>query len=164
MSQDTSAHLSRIRQSASTLNKLADQATAQIKALSAWLAADGGLGIEVAGPTIGTGREHNEEHGLWQDVEYRLGYGRCEGGEFDLRVEAGFKYRRGEDEAWETVWTRPLASVSRQLRIAAMAALPGLIQTIAAECEQLVTRTQQSVLAATQAIEQLKSLTQPQVQ
>jgi hypothetical protein len=160
MSADTSAHLARIKQSVSTLNKLADQATEQIKALSASLAAEGGLGLSVEGPSIGEGRELVEHTQHWRKVEYLLMYGRGDDGEFDLCVRAGAPRR--EDPAGDShpMWIRPLASVSRQIRLAAVAHLPEFIKTLAQECEKMVAATEQSLGVAKQAIEQLKTVTQ----
>src|SRR5262249_52560475 len=154
------------------LNQLADTVTEQIRALDAFLA-KANLGVSVLDTErdpISRGRERNTS-GMMVNAFYYVGYGRDDDGSFGLVViaDAVITDKKGkpvvvDDEInvyvgtqYQTVWVRSLQKVSRELRIAALQAIPELMEALSKKAESTVKELRGSVEKTQEIVEELKA-------
>jgi hypothetical protein len=160
--------LSAIGKAADTLNALTDQATQQILQLEGFLAQHP-PGVD-AWVTV-----EEEEVGDNQSYTYSIGYDRLDEADGGKEGEAGYRLlcqlshtrQLGEvsdEEPGETetkhemrvVWTRPLADVPRDVRIAALAKLPELVREIAHTLREANAQAARRLQAFQKALADLK--------
>lgn len=143
MALNISSNLTRISAASRELNTLADEATAQVRALDEFLASLN-AGIEVWADRFMEGREQNSQ-GFRVPTWYRIGYGRDDQDRFGLVIAANVQTTTPEGTVMEEVggvpklevaWVRRFEEVRRDIRIAAIAKLADLVETIAATLEE----------------------------
>jgi hypothetical protein len=175
MAPSISGDLSRISKAASSLNRLADEATEQIRALEAHLIGmDLGVSESLQTSSFATGREKNRS-GHMMPAIYLLGYDRDDDGKFGLVVEAYVEQTDENDRPVlnydeqppepqsETVWVRRLERVSRELRLAAMPQLPLLVASLAKKAESTIEKVRAGVEETRAVVDELKAALPPGV-
>jgi hypothetical protein len=171
MSVNISAKLSHISKAASEINKLADQATEQIRTLEAHLQ-QMNLGISVSDVWIAAGREANNS-GHQAAAVYYVGYGRDDDGKFGIIVEAMAQTTdddgkpQTEVDDWgqtqpmrETLWVRRLERCSRDLRVAAVKHLPAVVEQISKKAEETIASLRGGVEETQAVVDELKAALQ----
>ena len=155
-----SQDLSRLTRAAGELNALADDVTAQIRALDEVLAG-ASLGVEYNDPwNFHSGRELNST-GHRSSTAYRLAYGRPDDdNKFSLMVVAhaqvttrdgGFVRDEDSEIESEVVWSRRLDKVSRSMRLQAIKRLPDFLSGLASH-------TQEAVASARKGLHEVKAV------
>lgn len=159
--------LARIQKSAKELKAIAAEAAACIARLDRFLAKNP-AGIEVWADEICYERVQNCR-GDVVDGWYQIGYARSDDGKFAIVLKCvaqqtdesgGAVYAK--DEAGErvprdeTVWVRPLSASPRELRIAAIAHLPDLMNKLAQTCESATKKAKSEMDKFTIAAQELR--------
>lgn len=173
MPPEVSANLSRITKASADVNRLATQATEQIRALDEFLK-ESGVGVELIGPTIGTGRadrtfntRDQDEYEKTVNVTHYLGYDRDDGnGEFALVVttigpklssEGLQETNEYGEPATEVYFIHRLERCARHLRLAAMEVMPEFLDSLAESVEELATESKKHIGRTASTISELKS-------